>query len=406
MRLPQVMRHRDFNLYFAGVVFSEIGIRATVAANLFHVFQLTGSTLQVGFVGLFQAIALLVLSPLGGAYADRLDRRRLVQISQGLSMVVTLTLAVGTLLGAVTTWHILVSVLLNTAAATFDRPARQALIPAIVPRDQLVQAYALVNPGREVAILVGPTIAGLLIALSGPAAVYLFDAASYVVLIAVLALLKVPPIQGEVGRASLWASITEGVRFVRHRPIIWQFMSLDLSATLFGAYRVVLPAFATVVLGAGPLAYGLLSSAPSAGALLGSALVFRLIKTRPSGHIVLAATIGYGLAAVVLAQSRVLGLALLAAGGLGLFDALATTIRHAAVQLETPDDIRGRVTSIYQMASRGGPALGDLNIGSLAGAVGPVAALTIGGLVPVAYAAALAVRGGRVRDYQVAEAAV
>jgi MFS family permease len=261
-----------------------------------------------------------------------------------------------------------------------------------------------VNPSRELAILVGPTIAGFLLAAAGPGAVYAFDAATYALLVGTLALLHIPPIEAKGPHPKLWSAITEGISFVRRRPIIWQLMTLDLSATLFGAYRVILPAFATDVLGVGPLGYGLLNSAPSAGALIGSALVFKLVKTSASGQIVLASTVGYGLAAIGLAQAPVFALAMIAAGGLGLFDALATTIRHAAVQLETPDELRGRVTSIYQMASRGGPALGDVNIGWIAGLTGPVAALTLGGMVPVGYAALLAVRGGRVRDYSVAEA--
>ena len=164
------MRHRDFNLYWVGVVFSQIGTRGTIAAQLFHVYLLTGSTVQVGFVGLSQAVALLVLSPLGGAYADRIDRRKLLQASQMVAMVVSLAIAVLTLSGDVQPWHIYVSVVLHTAAATFDQPARQALIPAMVPREELVHAFALLNPSREVAILVGPALAGGLISVRGPEA--------------------------------------------------------------------------------------------------------------------------------------------------------------------------------------------------------------------------------------------
>jgi MFS family permease len=157
----------------------------------------------------------------------------------------------------------------------------------------------------------------------------------------------------------------------------------------------------------GATGYGLLSAAPSAGALVGSAIVYRIVHTAPSGPIVLWSTAGYGLMAIALVRAGALpgwpgfGAALLAAAGIGLFDAMATTVRHAAVQLETPDAIRGRVTSLYQMASRGGPALGDLNLGWLAGLLGPVAALTIGGLVPILTAAGMGLGGVRMREYQV-----
>lgn len=372
-----------------------------MAAQLFHVYLLTGSTVQVGFVGLSQAIALLVLSPLGGAYADRMDRRRLLQASQAVALIVSLVIAGLTLSGDVQPWHIYLSVLLHTAAATFDQPARQALIPAMIPRQELVQAFALLNPSREVAILIGPALAGTLIAIWGPEAMYIFDAVTYAGLIGILMILRIPRLVPNERAASVWSSIAEGVSFVRERPVIWQLMSLDLSATLFGAYRVLLPAIAVDVLEVGPSGYGLLSAAPSAGALIGAALVFKLTRTMRSGHLVLASTAAFGLTAIAFAQARLFAVALLAATGLGIFDALATTVRHAAVQLETPDEIRGRVSAIYQMASRGGPALGDLNIGWIAGYLGPVAALSLGGLVPVVYAGVLAGRRGRVSSYQV-----
>lgn len=405
MRLPDVFRNRDFNLYWSGVVFSEIGIRATVAANLYHVYLLTGSTLQVGFVGASQAVALLVLGPIGGAYADRVDRRKLLQYSQGLSLLASAALAVVTLTGRAEVWHVLLAVLVNTAAGTFDRPARQALIPSLVPRNQLVEAYAIVNPSREVAVLAGPALAGVLILVGGPGLVYAFDAVTYALLIAVLGVLRIPPMVASQTRPTLVAAIVEAGGFIRRRPIIYQLMSLDLSASLFGAYRVLLPAFADQVLGVGPAGYGLLAAMPSAGALMGSAWIFKLVKSTNSGHIVLASTFGYGVACIGLAQARIFPVAIVAALALGTADALATTIRHAAVQLETPDEMRGRVTSLYQMASRGGPAVGDVNLGAIAGALGPITALTLGALVPMAAAGLCAVRGRRVRDYSVAEAA-
>lgn len=403
--VPPILRHRNFNLYWLGVILSQVGTRGAVAANLYQVYDLTGSTLLVGGVGAAQAVALLVLSPLGGVYADRLDRRRLLQVTQATAMLVALGLALLTATGQVRPWHVFLSVLLTTAAATFDQPARQALIPAMVPREELPEAIALLNPSRELAILVGPALAGLLIAASGPAAMYFVDAGTYAVLVVLLGLLRIPRLAPPEHR-SILGSLRDGARYVVHRPLIWQLMVLDLSATVFGAYRVLLPAFALDVLDAGPRGYGLLASAPSAGALLGSVLVFKLVRSRRSGRILLAATVAYGLCCVLFAQAEVFWLALAAALLLGLADALATTVRHAAVQLETPDELRGRVQGFYQMSSRGGPAIGDVNVGWLASLLGPVAALTAGGLVSVALGGWLLVRGGTVRDYEVTRPAV
>jgi hypothetical protein len=206
-------------------------------------------------------------------------------------------------------------------------------------------------------------------------------------------------------RPSLWDSLTHGVRYVAERPVVWQLMGLDLTATVFGAYRVLLPAFASDVLHVGPTGYGLLSAAPSAGALIGSVWVFRLVRTARAGRIVLWGTAAYGLAVVALAQSRTFWLAAVSALALGAADAVATTVRHAAVQVETPDELRGRVSAIYQMCSRGGPALGDSLMGVAAGALGPIAALTVGGLVPSLVSAASAARSRTVREYRVKTAA-
>ncbi|MGW2552263.1 MFS transporter [Streptomyces sp. NPDC001635] len=401
MAIPEVLRNRDFDLYWGGVVFSQIGTRGAVAANLYQVYQLTGSTAQVGLVGLAQAVALLVLSPVGGIYADRLDRRRLLQVTQGVALLVSAALAAITLAGAATVWSVVVSSLLATAAATFDQPARQALIPAMVPRERLVEAFALLNPSRELAILVGPAFAGVLIAVGGPGAVYVFDAVTYAALVVVLALLRVPPLAGGGKRRSLLGSLREGVRYVAERPVVWQLMGLDMTATVFGAYRVLLPAFAADVLHVGATGYGLLSAAPSAGALIGSVWVFRLVRTARAGRIVLWGTAAYGLAVVGLAQSRTFPVAIAMALALGAADAVATTVRHAAVQVETPDELRGRVSAIYQMCSRGGPAIGDSVMGLAAGALGPVLALTLGGLVPAAVSGASAARSRTVREYSV-----
>ncbi|MFA9446476.1 MFS transporter [Egicoccus sp. AB-alg6-2] len=403
-RLPPLLRNRDFNLYWAGVALSQIGVRGTTAVNLFHVYDLTGSTALVGIVGLVQGIAVVTLSPLGGTFADRVDRRRLLQATQIVSLFASLALAGLSLGGTIAAWHIYVAVLVNTASSTFDHPTRTALIPALVPRAQLPQAFALVNPTRELAILAGPALGGLLLAVSGPAAMYLFDAMTYVVLIVVLSLLRVPRLDVSAARAMpVLRSMREGASYLRRRSLIWQLLSLDLSTTLLAGWRVILPALAVDILGAGEIAYGLLAAAPSAGALIGTAAILPLLTRAPAGPLVLLGTAAYGLACIALAQSPTLSMALVAGLGIGAMDALASAIRHAAVQLETPDAMRGRVTSLVQVASRGGPALGDANVGWMAALLGPAAALTLGGIVPIVYAAGVAVFGAQVRSYRVLE---
>jgi MFS family permease len=399
--LRELLRQRGFVRYWAGVVASQVGTRGAAVATYYQVYELTGSIVYTGLLGAAQAISLLGLSPVGGALADRYDRRRLLQISQAAALVVSTGLAWLTLFGLVEAWHVLVAAVLVTAAASFDQPARQALIPALVPRGQIGPAIALLNPSRELAQLAGPLVAGLLIAIGGPGLVYGVDAVTYGGLVVVLATLRIPAQRRTGSTASVYAAIVEGARYVRRRPLIYHLMAVDLSATVFAGYRVLLPALAIDVLGVGPAGYGVISAAPSAGALLNTWVVWRTVRySARQGRILLGATVLYGAAAILLAQSPWLGLAVAAGLLLGACDAMATTIRHAAVQLDTPDELRGRVTSLYQMSSRGGPAIGDLWVGALAGVIGPVAALTLGAFAPIVIAAAYWNRGAVLRTYR------
>ena len=404
MAISPILKNRDFDLYWTGVVLSQVGSRGTLAANLYQVYELTGSLAETGLVGAAQAIALLVLSPLGGVYADRLDRRRLLQWSQGSAMVVAALLAALSLAGTISTWEVLVSVVLTTAAATFDQPARQALIPALVPAHQLPQAFALLNPSRELAVLIGPALSGLLIAANGAGLMYVVDAVTYALLVVVLGLIRTTHLPSAPRHESVWRQIADGFVFVRRRRIVWMMMSLDLSATLFSSYRVVLPALALTRLGIGAKGYGLLSSMPSAGALLATYTVFRVVgRSQSLGRVLLLSTVAYGLSAILLARASVVPLAVLALLLLGAFDAMATTIRQAAVQLETPHDLRGRISGTYQMASKGGPALGDTLMGWGAAALGPGVSLVVGGALTIAYVGAFLGRDNPVRRYRGAE---
>ena len=398
--VPAVLSEPGFRLYWLGTVFSNVGTRGTVAANLWQVLLLTNSTAQVGLVGLSEAIALLLLAPLGGAVADRMDRRTLLQITQSTSLLASVGLTVATFTRTVQPWHIYLAVIAVSAAQTFEGPARLALIPTLVSRERVVDAFALTNPTRELAVLLGPPLAGILIATIGPGYVYAFDALTYALLVVFLVFIAVAPIAATARRESVWASIFEGFKYVKERRLIWQLMTLDFSATFFGAYRVVLPTIARDILGVGAAGYGLLGAAPAAGAILGSAAVFRLRAFEHRGWLILGATAGYACGCIVLARSTVFGVTFAAAASIGLFDAMATTLRQVLVQIETPDRLRGRVTAAYQMVSRGGPSLGQAQMGALAAQLGAPLALTLGASVTLAYAAILSLRGRTIRRYK------
>ena len=401
--MRELLAQRTFVGYWAGVVFSEIGTRATLAANLYLVYRLTGSLATTGLVGLVQGLAVVILGPVAGVVADRRDRRHLLQAAQGGALICAAALAWLTLSGRVTAGAVVGLACLTAVASTFDTPTRNALVANLVPRDRLAAAVALLNPSREIAVLVGPGLAGLLIAWGGAGFVYTFDACTYAAMIVVLALLRRLVTEQVKATAPLPKAILDAVRFVAGRPLIWLLMSLDLTAMVFGAYRVLLPALATDVLAVGPAGYGLLAAAPSAGALIVAYGVVRVVsRGRRLGLVLLTATLSYGLVDIVLAQSRWFGLTVAAAVGLGMADAMATAIRHAAVQLVTPDELRGRVNALYLMTAKGGPPLGDALIGGVASLVGLTVALTAGGCVTIAYALGLLLRPNVVREYAAA----
>ncbi len=400
-RFPAVLKHRDYRWYLIGVVISQIGTQGTLVVMLYHMYELTGSTLQVGLLGAAQGIAIFLLSPFGGYFADRLNRKRMLQVSQGVSMLASLAVAGVTLAGTVKPWHILLAVLVNTAAAAFDRPVRRAILPVLLPPEDLVKGVALMNPVAEMSKLLGPALGGLFIAVGGPGLMYSVDALSFLALIVIVAFLQIPHVEPEPTAMNFVSSIKEGARFVKDRPLILHLLALDLSAMVFAAYRVVLPALTVEVLDVGPAGYGLLAAAPPLGALVGGVVVYRLVAmSAPAGRRVVAGTMGYGVAAVLLAQSRTLVMAIGAAALLGVFDALSTTLRHAGVLLATPDRLMGRVSAVYGMSAQGGPALGDLQMGWLVGVLGVSAALTLGGLVPVFYAAGVGIWSVTVRNFR------
>lgn len=398
--IPAVLNEPGFRLYWLGTVLSNVGTRGTVAANLWQVLLLTNSTAQVGLVGLSEALALLLLAPLGGAIADRMDRRTLLQITQSTSLVSSLGLTLATFTGTIQPWHIYLAVVAVSAAQTFEGPARLALIPALVRRERVVDAFALTNPTRELAVLLGPPLAGILIATVGPGYVYAFDALTYALLVVFLGFIHIASVAGAQRQESVWSSIFEGFKYVRERRLIWQLMSLDFSAQFFAAYRVVLPTIARDILGVGAAGYGVLSAAPAAGAIAGSALVYRLRSFEHKGWLILGATAGYACGCIVLALVAALPVSLVAAVVIGVSDAMATTLRQVLVQVDTPDRLRGRVTAAYQIVSRGGPSLGQAQMGALASALGAPLALTLGASVTVAYTALLALRGRTIRIYK------
>lgn len=398
-----------------------------VAAITWHVYLLTHSALALGFVGLTRVVPIIVFSLWGGIAADRRDRRWLMFVAQAVMMAVAGGLAILTFWRQETLWLIYLLSAVAAAALAFDGPARQALVPRLVPDEDLPGALSLNLTIFHLAMIAGPAFAGLIIAggatafghhrplpgvagphsTSGLAAIYLLNAVSYLPVLATLLIMKtsgrVVAAGGEHPR--LLAALREGLRFVFTTPIMVWTMALDFFATFFSGAMCLLPIFADQILKAGPAGYGLLVAAPAVGALLGS--VYTSLRHLPArqGRVFLVSVAAYGLTTVVFGLSRSYVLTFLALALTGLADVISTVVRQTVRQIITPDSLRGRMTSVNMIFFMGGPQLGEMEAGLLASAfasaaLGATVSVVTGGVATILVALIVASATRVVRRYE------
>ncbi|ACZ40203.1 MFS transporter [Sphaerobacter thermophilus] len=381
MRLPTALAalaYRDFRLLWAGQFVDMLGTQVQTVALGWLVYSLTGSTAALGGVGLARAIPTILLSIFGGTLADQVDRRRLLLVSQSFLAGLSALLALIISLGKANVPILYAFAALTAAAAAFDSPTRQALIPSLVPRERLPNALTLNVLAWQTAAVLGPATGGVIIKVFGVSAAYWINAASFLVVLgAIVAMRTRVPVPAGPRRGL--SAVVEGLEFVRGRAILWQLMLVDFLAVLFVSSMGLLPVFARDVLAVGSDGLGLLYSAPAAGAVAGS-VIFTLLPTpRRPGRVVALAVAAYGISLALfgMARSFPVALGLLAlAGGL---DAVSMAMRHTVRQLATPDSLRGRVGALASVFSAGGPRLGEFQAGMVASVVGARYAMVLGG---------------------------
>lgn len=384
--------HRDFRLLWAGLLLSFIGTFMQSAALLWHVSLLAPDNkraLALGFVGLARIGPILLFSLISGVAADALNRRTLMLVTQSMMAVLAGVLAVLTLHGLTHLWPIYLLAACSSAAGAFDLPARQALMPTLVPREHLPNAISLNTIAMQTASVAGPAAGGLLIAVTNVGWVYAANAASFVFVIAALLLMKGQGrthMTGEGGHTrsrndfSLAAAL-EGLRFVFRAPLIRSTMLLDFFATFFSSATALLPIFAQDVLHVGARGYGWLFAAPAVGALLASGVMVKavdLIEHR--GQVLIAAVLAYGAATVAFGVSTAFWLTFACLAVTGAADTVSMVFRNLIRQMETPDYLRGRMTGVNMVFFMGGPQLGELEAGLVANWLGPVVSVVTGGL--------------------------
>lgn len=377
------LRHRDFRLLWFGQMVSVTGSQMQFVAINWHVYVLTHSPFALGLVGLFRGIPIIVCSLVGGVVADAVDRKQLMMITQTVMLVSAGMLAGLTVGGLKSVWPVYVLSGFASAATAFDTPARQSLLPSLVPPEDFPNAVSLGLIVFNVATIGGPALAGILLAGTGPALIYALNAASFVAVIIALILIKASgrPDFSDGQKSQLsYAALTEGLRFVRRTPIIVQTMTLDFAATFFASATLLLPIFAKEVLNVDARGYGLLAAAPAIGSVITALAMARIGYFKRQGKLVVVSVAIFGLATAGFGASHWFWFSLLMLAVTGAADTVSTVLRQTIRQLVTPDRIRGRMTSINMMFFMGGPQLGELEAGSVASLIGAQLSVVTGGV--------------------------
>jgi MFS family permease len=391
MRFPPALRHRRYRLLWIGLLISVTGTRMQAAAVLWHIHEINPEPIALGAVGLANILPILVLSLVAGVAADSINRRRLMFLTQTALALLAALLGWLTSSGAAALWSIYLITAVSSGVATFDMPARQALVPNLVDRQDLTNAFSLNSIAFQFGSVAGPALGGLVIARAGIAYAYWINAVSYAAVLVALALMGGVAQQGEIDSSALQhvrrepvgaflRSAGEGLRFVLGHAIIFPTMLLDFLATFFSSATALLPIFARDILAVGALGYGWLVAGPSVGAGAVAAILAFSGPIRRQGKVLITSVVFFGLATVIFGLSRSFWLTFLSLVVVGASDGVSTIIRNTIRQLLTPDRLRGRMTSVNQMFFLGGPQLGELEAGLVAQAFGAPISVVSGGL--------------------------
>jgi MFS family permease len=377
LRVP-IWRHRPFTFYWIARVSSTVALQMQAVAVSWQMYDLTRNPLDLGLVGLVQFIPAALFVLVAGHVADRYDRRKIVRTCQLVSGLATATLALGTAGGWMTREALLAVVFVIGAARAFEQTTLTTLLPGIVPLPMLPRATAAAASATQVAVIAGPAIGGLIYAVS-PILVYALCCTLYIsgsLLIGMVRVVRTAMSREPISIAVLFA----GFGYIRRNPLILGAITLDLFAVILGGVFALLPVFARDVFEAGPWGLGLLRASPGVGALVAAVIMTHRPPRRWVGRIIFGSVATYGVAIIVFALSRSFLLSMLVLGILGAADMISVVIRMTLVQLETPDDMRGRVAAVNSLFVTASNQLGEFRAGLMAAWLGTIPAVLVGGV--------------------------
>lgn len=379
-------RHPNYRLYFSGQIVSLVGTWMQIVAQGWLVYQLTDSPLYLGLVSFAASVPVFVLSLGAGAIIDRLPRRRVLVATQTSAMLLAFVLAFLTFSGLVQPWHILVLSFLLGVVNAFDGTARQTFVKDLVGKEDLMNAIALNSATFNTSRLIGPALAGLALATVGAGWCFLLNGLSFLAVIVALLRMKLPAFVPPARRGPLVAEIGEGLRYIRHDPIVLPVIGLVVVSSVFGfSYNALLPAYARDVLQVGAQGLGLLSTAVGLGALVGALWVASSGRSQHKGWLLTFGSLLFPVMLCLLAFTDTFAVALLVLVGAGLGFMVQNATANTLVQTTVPDDLRGRVMSVYMLAFFGMSPIGSLQGGAVAERWGVAAGIGLGASVALGF---------------------
>ena len=370
-RLPSTfasLRHRNFRIFFVGRILSLTGSWMQMAALSWLIYELTGSKKALGIIGAIRMAPMMALTLFGGVVADRYPKRKVILITQTMLMVLALVLAALVLFKVVVIWQIVLLGAVTGCVLAFDIPARQSFVVELVDAEDMSNAIALNSTTFNFARIVGPALAGLLMAKIGMGACFLINGLSYLALIVSLLMVRMPPraAPGDDNAKTAFKQIIEGFSIIAHRPAIRGVLILVAVTVVFGfSYGVMIPVFAKDVFGLGEEGYGLLLAANGAGALVGALVVASLARSGHKLGIIVGGVMLFSAMLFLFASAKVVWLAALCLAGVGVGFMLFMSTSNALVQTSVPDNARGRVMGVWSFTFVGVMPLGSLQIGFL-----------------------------------------
>lgn len=371
------LRYRNYSYLFLLAFFATSAQQMRLAQNLYQVYEISGSAFLLGMTGLAQGVPIFALGLFGGTLADFLDRKLILLITTFGNLLVAITLGVLTLTDQIQVWHILAGTAITSALNIVLNPTRMALISHLVPRSHLTNAVALNSSVSQASHFIGPMLGGLSLAWLSTGNAYLFNALFYLPAASAVVLLRTPLVAKTREKFAM-ASFLGGVKFLFSEPIILALVLLDFVVIGFGYYRPLLPVFAKDILFVGPAGFGMLSSAPAIGGVFGTLVLLAIGDVKTKGMLALWSFLSYAIALGVFAISTTFWLSLLLLSTMGLANSLQAVMRQTSFHLLTPDHVRGRAFSVFNMFSQGANAVGGAEVGFMAALLGAPGSLLFG----------------------------